>query len=421
MSALEQLQACIDELEIIDTHEHLPPRECDRPAQNDVLAEYLSHYFSCDLVSAGLTTKQLEFVRNPSGDLMERWKLAEPYWNVARNTGYVRSLDMAAKGLYGIERIDATTIGELDEAFRAAREKGNHYRYVLKEKSRIALSIVDSFPDCDRDFFRCSIRLENFICPTHRRGLVEMGERFGVRVHTLEDWCQTLRLCLEDCLHRGDIALKIGLAYRRSLRFDKVSHADAERAFVELFADVNSPYGRADIKVAKPLQDYMMHRLLALADERGLTVQVHTGIQEGYGNILYDSNPVLLSNLFLEYENVRFDVFHMGYPYVMELGTVAKNFRNVFIDMCWGHIVSPEAARRALIEWLDAVPANKISALGGDYLFVDGVYGHQLLARRDVAAALAQKVTDRSFSLDRAKEIARMLFVDNPKALFGLQ
>ena len=25
-----------------------------------------------------------------------------------------------------------------------------------------------------------------------------------------------------------------------------------------------------------------------------------------------------------------------GYPYVMELGTLAKNFRNVFIDMCWG-------------------------------------------------------------------------------------
>ena len=420
MSVIEQLQAYIDELRIIDTHEHLPARESDRPANSDVLSEYLTHYFSCDLVSAGMTPKQLDFVRNPSGDLMQRWKLAEPYWEAARSTGYGRSLDLAAKGLYGIERIDGSTIGKLNEAFEAARAKGGHYRYVLKEKSRIAMSIVDSRPDCDREFFRCAIRLENFICPTHRSGLNEMGERFGVRVHTLEDWCETLRICLDDCLKRGDIALKIGLAYQRSLRYDKVAYGDAERAFVELFADANSPSWRPGIKVAKPLQDYMMHRLLALADQRGLTVQFHTGIQEGNGNILSDSNPVLLNNLFLEYENVRFDVFHMGYPYCMELGTLAKNFRNVFIDMCWGHIISPQAARAALVEWLDAVPANKISAFGGDYCFVDGVYGHQLLARRNVAASLAQKVTDGTFDLDRARQIARMVFVDNPKALFGL-
>jgi predicted TIM-barrel fold metal-dependent hydrolase len=163
-----------------------------------------------------------------------------------------------------------------------------------------------------------------------------------------------------------------------------------------------------------------MHHLLALADRRGLVVQFHTGLQEGNGNVISDSNPVLLTNLLLEYENVRFDLFHMGYPYCMELSNLAKNFRNVFIDMCWGHIISPEAARRALVEWLDAVPANKISAFGGDYCFVDGVYGHQMLARRNVAAALAQKVADGSFDMDRAKQIARMVFVDNPMRIFNL-
>ena len=83
-------------------------------------------------------------------------------------------------------------------------------------------------------------------------------------------------------------------------------------------------------------------------------------------------------------------------------------------------IISPEAARRALVEWLDAVPANKISAFGGDYCFVDGVYGHQFLARQNVAAALAQKVADGTFSLSRAKEVAGWLLVENPKRLFGL-
>ena len=164
----------------------------------------------------------------------------------------------------------------------------------------------------------------------------------------------------------------------------------------------------------------MMHAMLRFADQRECAVQIHTGLQEGNGNVIADANPVHLSNLFLEYGNVRFDLFHMGYPYMMELGALAKNFRNVNIDMCWGHIISPEAARRSLVEWLDAVPANKISAFGGDYCFVDGVYGHQYLARRNVAAALAQKVDDGSFDLARAKEIAQWLFVDNPVRILNL-
>jgi uncharacterized protein len=136
--------------------------------------------------------------------------------------------------------------------------------------------------------------------------------------------------------------------------------------------------------------------------------------------VIADADPTHLTNCFLEYENVTFDLFHMGYPYTQQIGNLAKNFRNVNIDMCWGHIVSPEAARRALVEWLDVVPANKIIAFGGDYCFVDGVYGHQRLARDNVAAALAIKVADGSMDLARARQIASWLFIDNPRRILRL-
>ncbi|MGD0090305.1 MAG: amidohydrolase family protein, partial [Planctomycetota bacterium] len=210
------------------------------------------------------------------------------------------------------------------------------------------------------------------------------------------------------------------LAYVRPLYFAKAGRAEAEEEFNRLFAEEHAPARRPGVLAGRALQDYMLHAVLRLADKHSWPVQFHTGIQEGNGNVIANANPTLMSNLFLEYENVKFDIFHMGYPYVMELGNLAKNFRNVFIDMAWGHIISPEAARRALAEWLDTVPANKISAFGGDYCFVDGVYGHQWLARRNVAAALAQKVGDGSFDLDRAKEVARWVFVDNPVRIFSL-
>ena len=73
------------------------------------------------------------------------------------------------------------------------------------------------------------------------------------------------------------------------------------------------------------------------------------------------------------------------------------------------------------MEWLDAVPYNKISAFGGDYCFVDAVYGHQYLARVDVSKALAIKVQDGVFGVDKAKEIAHALFYDNPLRIFKLK
>ena len=419
MSVYENLLNVINQLQIIDTHEHLP-MEVDRPKDTDVLAEWLTHYFSCDLVSAGLSPQELEIARDSSKNLLKRWKLVEPYWEAARNTGYGRSLDLSAEGIYGIKGVNAKTIGPLNEAFEAARTKGGHYQHVLKDKSRIALSVLDSDPNCDRKFFASAIRLEEFFNPTHRRDLVQIGREQGMVIHNLDDWKQAMRSRLEQAISKGVVTLKCFLAYTRTLYFAKSDEAEAQQQFKQLFSLEHSTERQQGINIGKAFQDHMMHYLLSLADERGLAFQFHSGIQEGNGNVISNANPVHLTNLFLEYENVKFDIFHMSYPYCMELSNLAKNFRNVFIDMCWGHIISPEAARRALVEWLDAVPANKISAFGGDYVFVDGIYGHQKLARQNVAAALTQKVTDGSFDLDRAKQIARWLFVDNPTKLFGL-
>jgi len=401
MTTLSRLDEYINTLYIIDTHEHLP-MEKDRPAKTDVLEEWLTHYFSSDLVSAGLSNRDLSVVRDSSKDIMLRWKLVEPFWHAARSTGYGRSLELAARDLYGIDEINRKTIRPLNAAFLAARAKGNHYEYVLGKKSRIAVSIVDPclYPvSKSAGRFVSALNIRPFLMPAHARDLRAQEDRTGIKIHCLEDWEEATRRLIEDAFKPGCnvVCLKCGMAYLRTLRFDKPARSEAEQAFNELFADRNLPDRRPPVRLAPAFENHMMHFICRLADRKGLTIQVHTGLQEDNGNLIYDSNPALLSNLFLEYQDARFDLFHMGYPYTQELSSLAKNFRNVSIDMCWGHIISPEAARRALIEWLDAVPANKISAFGGDYCFVDGVYGHQKLARRNVAMALAAKVEDGSF------------------------
>ena len=83
------------------------------------------------------------------------------------------------------------------------------------------------------------------------------------------------------------------------------------------------------------------------------------------------------------------------------------------------HIVSPTAARTALHEMLDMVPANKIFGFGGDYRYPELSYAHLVMARRNIATVLAERVEAGTFTEEEAAEIGRWLLLDNPARLFS--
>jgi predicted TIM-barrel fold metal-dependent hydrolase len=141
---------------------------------------------------------------------------------------------------------------------------------------------------------------------------------------------------------------------------------------------------------------------------------------EGNGGDITRSDPSLMINLFLEYPDINFDIFHIGYPYQAVLSALGKMYPNVFIDMCWAHIISPSASINALDDFLDAIPYNKISAFGGDYCFVDGIYGHLMISRQNVSRTLEAKIKRGVFNVDKALEIAKALYYDNPKRILQL-
>jgi hypothetical protein len=429
----EEIFDYVRDLEIIDTHEHLPAFEHLRERDTDVLKEYLSHYLSADLISAGLPKKDYEEVINGQLPLMEKWKLVEPYWDYVRHTGYARALDISVKALYGIERICADTLEELDRSFQQTLKEG-HYNKVLKQESKITLSLLHDIPrvegkivytstlECDRTFFRSVLPIDRFIYPQQIDDISGIEDEAHTPICCFEDYLDASEFLFENALSHGAVALKSALAYQRPLYYERTTKNEAEEEFNEFFKFKHmGTYLPPAFDPGKKFQNYMMHFLLRLANRKKLTIQFHTGIQEGNGNILFQSDPSLLSNLFLEYPDVDFDIFHIGYPYHDIVGVLAKNFPNVFIDMCWAHIICPEVCVHTLVNWIDAVPLNKINAFGGDYLFVDGVYGHQHLARENVSRALAIKVGQDIFDADRAKEIAQMLFYKNPYILFKLQ
>jgi predicted TIM-barrel fold metal-dependent hydrolase len=147
---------------------------------------------------------------------------------------------------------------------------------------------------------------------------------------------------------------------------------------------------------------------------------VHCGHQEGNNNIVGNARAALLTNLFQKYPKTNFDIYHISYPHWEEVVSIVKTFPNVTVNFCFNWVINPKAARHALSVMLDCVPASKIHGFGGDYFYVEGSYGHAVIARREIARVLCEKIEEGRFTEDYAAEVGRMLLRDNAMRNFDL-
>ncbi len=435
----ERIKSEVEKVSIVDTHEHIMS-EAERNEYAVDFSYLFGHYNSSDLVSAGMPPRLMEAVRLPMHryrvafvkrtrarrfiptperedmSLEERWQAMEPFWEAIRNTAYAKSTLITIRDIFGIDDLNRDTYLKLSQVIANSRRPG-WYRHIMREKANIAISLIDvQLTDVDRELFAPVMRLDDFISVQSRQDLVSLEEETGTAIHSLDDLVKAMRRTLEKYLANGAVGIKSALAYERTLQYDKVSRSEADTAFNRI---ASSPGERPSWFEAKPLQDYMMHQVIRAAIELELPLQIHTGLQEGNENIITNSNPTHLINLFIEYREAKFDLFHGGYPYIHEWATLAKTFANVYADLCWMYIISPEIGRRLLHELIETVPGNKIMAFGGDSMTVEIAYGHSRMARQVVARVLSEKVSEGYMKEDEAVILARRMLRDNPAALFG--
>lgn len=424
---LDSLRDDLSRMWIIDTHEHLADEESwlnDKSACD--FSHFFAHYASVDIISAGCSQDDWLKIRSCNTPLDEKWDLFEPFWEKARYTGYCKAIQIAIRDLFDLPDLSRDTYRELSVRLRQSRLPG-WYQEVLKDRARIERAILNTdnlHPD--PRFFSPVVHIDQFIMAAKLDDLAKCEKESCMSIHSLDDLVDSMESMFKEGLESGAVATKSALAYARTLQFDYPTKSEAEKSFTELFAhngerlDRPGQGERPSVRDAKPLQDYLMHKLIQMTIDAGLPMQIHTGIQEGNGNYLEHSNPLNLNNLFVFYRKGRFDIFHAAYPFTSELGVMAKMFPGVHADLCWMHIISPAAARRTLDEWLETVPASKIFGFGGDYLFVEGTYAHAVMARENIARVLTAKVSDGYFTEADARTVAKMLLYDNAKGFFGV-
>jgi predicted TIM-barrel fold metal-dependent hydrolase len=238
-----------------------------------------------------------------------------------------------------------------------------------------------------------------------KKNLPESARSFG-------DYLNALDQTFEAAIKVGAVGVKSTLAYERSIFFENVAKADAERIFSKGLGEVGSQERRV-------FQDFMMHAVCDKCAEYNLPFQIHTGLQAGILNTLANAQPTLLTNLFQKFSDVRFDIFHGGYPYLREAGILAKYFPNVYLDACWLAHISPAAYRQALDEWIEVVPSNKIFAWGGDHLQIEHSYASLNLAKDLVSDVLAAKVASGYFGKKVAFMVAERIMGKNAAEVYN--
>lgn len=423
--ALDLLRDELSRMWIIDTHEHLASEEdwLNTPPGSLDFTYFFPHYASVDIISAGCSSEAWIKITSPITPIDEKWALFEPHWEKTKFTAYCQAIRMAIRDLYDLPDLSRETYRELSVKMQDVHHHG-WYKEVLKDRAKIEKCILNTpVMHPDPELFVPVAYLDNFIMPVSHDDLAMCEKQSGTSIQSLTDLERATDRVFASAINNGAIGTKIAIAYMRTLQIGNPTKADAERSFDTVFANGGHPRNQWHVAMreGRALQDYLTHRVIKMTTDAGLPIQMHTGMQEGNGNHLRNSNPLLLTDVLLQYPNGRFDLFHAGYPFTSELGVLAKMFPGVYADMCWMHIISPLAARNALSEWIETVPTSKIFAFGGDYLFVEGAYAHAMLARENVARVLAVKVAEGYLAEDEAVRVAKMVLHDNAEEFFKLK
>jgi predicted TIM-barrel fold metal-dependent hydrolase len=164
---------------------------------------------------------------------------------------------------------------------------------------------------------------------------------------------------------------------------------------------------------------YLRDRLYEECGKLDVVVVKHSGVWAGGWSDHTTIRPTNIIAVALAHRGTRFDLFHAGTPWPADAGLVARSLPNVYLNLCWSHLISPTLARHALHTWLDMIPVNKVLGFGGDYWWaVENVYGSLMQTRRLLARVLGERMARGEMTEGRALQIARLWMHDNPREAY---
>jgi len=253
-----------------------------------------------------------------------------------------------------------------------------------------------------------------------RRYLAEAGFE-GPPGSLAEYLTRVVTATLERQKQGGAVAEKFEAAYLRSLEFDPVDRAAAERVYQQ-FAGGGVP---ADAEY-KLLQDYLFRYVAAECGRLGMAVHLHTMAGAGGYFDVGGANPLHLESVLNDpsLRQTNFVMVHGGWPFTREI-TPLLGKPNAYLDFSAQSLtLSPATLGGIIREWLEHVPEKVM--FGTDAYPYSNEMGWEesgwvaaRTGRRALGIALTGMMRDGEISRARAVELARMVLRENARKLYG--
>lgn len=413
----EKILKEIESIKVIDAHEHLAPEEERLKKKLDIFALF-SHYTKGDLMRAGMGENEYNSLFNQDIPLEERWKKFYPYWKKIKFTSYSRSVLYTLKKFYGYDDLNENNYREISEKIQE-RNKEGIYREVLRETCNIEKSLTQcAKTDVDKGedkilipvmpltYIGVGINYESFKNPpAWIRKYLETEE-----IKSIDEFLENMKKYFKKIKEEGAVGVKMR-SYPEKYPPEKPDRKKAEEDFKVVKKDGKLP------KI-NSLFPFLMNELISFAIEEDLVIAVHTG----YWGDFRDLNPLHLIPILERHPDGKFDVYHLGYPWIRETIMLGKGFSNVWLNFCWLHIISQKAAKEALDEVIETVPWNKIIGFGGDYRgeAVEKVYGHLTMAKEDIVEVIGKRIESGYMKYQEGIEFIKNILYNNPKKLYKL-
>lgn len=382
-------------------------------------------YLSADIHSAGGPGMNLDLM--DSLNLDELWDRYSQGLNNSRSTSYYGHFVKGFQKLYNMEDLyfNKENIKKLNDQVEKNYKNYDQWLDSATKKAGIDLMFVDQYWDpynCDLDdrYFALVFHINPLVmessrkpgADTEKHGIYQQAEKDGFQISGFDDYLAYCKYLFEKNARNKAVCLKNSMAYSRSLYYEDVPYETAKLLF-------SKPSSSLSQEEAKKIQDFMFHWIIKQSIKNDLPIQIHTGYLAGNGNVLENGEPVKLNNLFLQYPEAKFILFHGGYPWTGEYTAFGKMFPNVYLDIVWLPQISRETAVQALDEIFDTVPYNKLF-WGGDCAFIEETTGSLEYGKEVVAEVLAKRISRGLLTREVAEKMARDIFRENAIKVFKL-
>jgi glucuronate isomerase len=416
----EDIYSLIENIEIIDIHNHLNPQALSLSNYEDVI---FYHYIKTELASAGMSYKYLEEFKG-----IEKLKVALQYMKYLRNTSTFWSLIKILKNLYEFEDIEINEKNwiKIIDLLESKKNDETWAKNILKNKAYVKKSLLtfnplEKIPEYDKEIFKGGLRMDPIIPNINKQNLNRLEEITNIDVKTPTDLIEMLSKLIK-IFSNHIVAVTVNI--QPDDDFLKASINEKE---ISPYISILKETGILDINGRRIFSSFMLNQLLELCKEYNLVVQFMLGVKRpvpgasppDYAITIFNSQQLLdIATLFAKYPEVNFDIFIADSLLNHPITVIAKNYPSVFLSGYWWYSMYPEIIRSYLKIRLQMLPYNKIGGFFSDAYVADWVYGKAILAKRQIAHILTEMIMEEYISMDLAIDIAKALLYENAERIY---